>query len=135
MASVLQNYISSSSRNATDSNQTHYKIRDFIDSLSPSGDIVEVLKLPDLKIDVLKKFGVVQNIGKHTLHFPLKNVAGICTGEKILNYDRNFEEETVPSEKCSGVLCHTNGKATKAILVLSVMDFLALCTQKFDECK
>lgn len=103
--------------------------------MTPSSEVNALLKIPDLKTDVLKKLGVVQNVGKGSLHFPLRNVAGICTGERILYYDRDFEEETLPSEKCSGVLCHSNPKATKVILVLSVLDFLALTTQKLDDCE
>lgn len=136
VSSVILSYMSSSrSETTTPSNSKTYEIKDFLNSLAPSKEVLDSLKIHDLKSDVLKKLGVVQNTEKSSLHFPLRNVAGICTGERILYFARNFEEETLPVEKCSGVLCHANPKATKAILVLSVMDFLALCTQKLDDCE
>lgn len=135
LSSVIQHYMSRSGSDIAPSNTKRYEIQEFLDSLTPSIEVLESLQIPDLKLDTLKKIGVVQNSEKCTLHFPLINVAGMRTGQRILHYSRDFEEETQPSEKCSGVLCHSNPKATKAILVLSVMDFLALCTQKLDDCE
>lgn len=128
---------SSSRSDSTQSSSStkSYETKDILETLTPSKEVLESLRIHDLKSDVLKKLGVVQNPEKGSLHFPLKNVAGICTGERILYYSKDFEEETLPLEKCSGVLCHTTPKATKAILVLSVLDFLALCTQKLDDCE
>lgn len=135
LSSVIQSYMSSTRRDTTALNTKRYEIQEFLDSLTPSTEVLESLMIHDLKSDILKKLGVIQNCEKGSLHFPLKNVAGICTGERILYYSRDFEEETLPPEKCSGLLCHTNSKATKAILVLSIMDFLALCSQKLDDCE
>lgn len=125
--------MSSSRSDSTHSSST--KSYEIGEVLAPSKEVLESLRIHDLKSDVLKKLGVVQNHEKGSLHFPLKNVLGNCTGERIIYYSKDFEEETLPLEKCSGVLCHATPKATKAILVLSVLDFLALCTQKLDDCE
>lgn len=99
--------------------------------------VLETLQLQMIPHNVLTNFSALCDIVSSELYFPLKDIDGVIVGYKRLYKIRNdVVEETFPEHESFGVVKSQQGKkdSTSAILVLSIMDLLALATQKIN-CK
>lgn len=101
--------------------------------------VIETLKLEAIPHSVLENFSVFCDIESNALYFPLKDVDGTIVGYKRLsNVGNDVVEVTKPDTDSFGLIKSHRAKLNKdfnsAILVLSIVDMLALATQKIN-CK
>ncbi|KAG4072609.1 hypothetical protein HA402_004698 [Bradysia odoriphaga] len=97
--------------------------------------VMESLKLQSIPYSVLLNFSVLCDTQSNELYFPLKDVDGVVVGyRRLYKIENDVVEETLPETECFGVLKSQSGKRdfTSAIVVLSVVDMLALATQKLN---
>lgn len=99
--------------------------------------VMETLELQAIPHNVLTHFSAMIDLRSSELYFPLKDVNGAIVGYKRLSKVGNdVVEETFPEAESFGLV---KSQAIKkdfptAILVLSIVDMLALATQKIN-CK
>lgn len=102
--------------------------------------VMETLELQAIPHSVLTNFSVLCDIQSNELYFPLRDVDGVDVGYRRLYKDGNdVTEQTLPQTESFGVVTSNQSQTTKkvftsAILVLSIVDMLALATQKIN-CK
>lgn len=98
-------------------------------------NVMETLRLQSIAQSVLVNFSVFCDTQSKELYFPLKDVNGIVVGYRRLYRNGNdVAEQTLPETESFGVV---RSQALKkdfpsAILVLSIVDMLALATQKMN---
>ncbi|KAJ6646856.1 Mitochondrial DNA helicase [Pseudolycoriella hygida] len=96
-------------------------------------EVMETLGLQTIPYKVLKNVSVLCDTTSKELYFPLKDVDEAIVGYKRLyKIGNDVAEQTMPETESFGVVkVKTNKKDyDSAILVLSVVDMLALATQK-----
>lgn len=99
--------------------------------------VMESLKLQMIPYTVLVNFSVLCDTHSNELYFPLKDVDGVVVGyRRLYKIGSEVTEQTLPETESFGVLKPQTGKKdfTSAIVVLSIVDMLALATQKLN-CK
>lgn len=99
--------------------------------------VMETLGLQTIPHSVLKNFSVLCDTQSNELHFPLKDVNGAVVGyRRLYKIGNDVAEQTVPETESFGVVKMQSIKKdfSSAILVLSIVDMLALATQKIN-CK
>lgn len=100
-------------------------------------NVMETLQLQMIPYSALAMFSVLCDIEAKELYFPLKDVNGIVVGYKRLyKIGGDVAEETLPETESFGVVKSQSAKKefASAVLVLSIVDMLALATQKIN-CK
>lgn len=100
-------------------------------------EVMEALGIQTIPYSVLTNFSVLCDTRSKELHFPLKDVNGDVVGyRRLYKIENDLVEQTLPDTESFGVV---KSQAVKkdfpsAILVLSIVDMLALATQKIN-CK
>lgn len=100
-------------------------------------NVMETLQLQMIPYSTLAMFAVLCEIQAKELYFPLKDVNGVVVGYKRLyKIGSDVAEQTLPDTESFGVVKSQTAKKdfASAILVLSIVDMLALATQKIN-CK
>lgn len=99
--------------------------------------VMDSLGLNAIPHSVLSNFSVLCDTQSNDLYFPLKDVNGAVVGyRRLYKIEDVIAEETIPETESFGVVKSQPLKkeSTNAVLVLSIVDMLALATQKIN-CK
>lgn len=102
--------------------------------------VMEALELQAIPHSVLTNFSVLCDLQAKELYFPLRDVNGVDVGyRRLYKIGTDVAEQTLPETECFGVVTMNKPQTSKkeftsAIVVLSIVDMLALATQKIN-CK
>ncbi len=98
-------------------------------------EVMEALGLQEIPYSALTNFSVLCDTQAKEFYFPLKDVNGTIVGyRRLYKSEGDIVEQMLPETESFGVVKSQSVKKdfASAILVLSVVDMLALSTQKLN---